>query len=100
MSLIDLAFSDKDRFMAISEIILPLLSPIELDYLPIPYEYIDITEDNYLNRVLDILYRILPEDANCWQYGIGDIFNRIEKANPDIKKDDRLIELRRRWNDR
>lgn len=100
--LIELAFSNEETFMAISEAILPLLSPIERDHIMLPS--IRRGEGNIVDRhperVLEILYLALPENANSWPYEIDATLGRIGEADPSLKQDVRLVELLRRWNNR
>ncbi|MEP3296828.1 MAG: SIR2 family protein [Pseudoruegeria sp.] len=100
--LIELAFSNEETFMAISEAILPLLSPIERDHIMLPS--IRRSEGNIVDkhpeRVLEILFLALPENANSWPYKIDATLGRIGEADPSLKQDVRLVELFRRWNNR
>lgn len=100
--LIELAFSNEETFMAISEAVLPLLSPIERDHIMLPA--IRRGEGNIVyrhpERVLEILYLALPENANSWPYEIDATLARIGEAEPSLKQDVRLVELLRRWNNR
>ncbi len=100
--LIELAFSNEDTFMAISEAILPLLSPIERDHIMLPS--IRRGEGNIVDkhpgRVLEILYLALPENANSWPYEIDATIERIAVADPSLRADPRWVELNRRWNSR
>lgn len=100
--LIELAFSNEETFMAISEAILPLLSPIERDHFMLPS--IRRGEGNIVDmhptRVLEILYLALPENANSWPYMIDATLERIAAADPSLRMDSRWVELTRRWNSR
>jgi hypothetical protein len=100
--LIELAFSNEDTFMAISKAILPLLSSVERDHIMIPS--IRRGEGNIVDkhpeRVLEILYLALPENAKGWPYDIDATLERIAVANPSLRVDARLVELMRRWNSR
>ncbi|OWY03554.1 hypothetical protein B6V75_08975 [Thioclava sp. F1Mire-8] len=100
--LIELAFSDEDSFMAISEAILPLISKIERDQIVLPS--IRRGEGNIVDkhpeRVLEILYLALPENANSWPYEIDATLGHIATAAPSLRSDRRWIELMRRWNAR
>lgn len=100
--LIELAFSNEETFMAISDAILPLLSPIERDHIMLPS--IRRGEGNIVDkhpeRVLEILYLVLPENANSWPYEIDATLDRIANADKSLRVDPRLVELNRRWNSR
>lgn len=88
--------------MAISEAILPLISPIERDQIVLPS--IRRSEGNVVDkhpeRVLEILYLALPETAVGWPYQIDATLKRIVAAEPALRGDARWIELMRRWNSR
>lgn len=100
--LIELAFSDEDSFIAISDAILPLISKIERDHIRLPS--IRRGEGNIVGnhpeRVLEILHLALPDNANSWPYEIDATLERIGEADPRLKQDVRLVELLRRWNNR
>lgn len=100
--LIELAFSDEESFIAISDAILPLISKIERDHIMLPS--IRRGEGNVVDqhpkRVLEILYLALPENANSWPYEIDATIRRIAVADPSLRTDPRWAELNRRWNSR
>ena len=56
--------------------------------------------DRHPERVLEILYLALPENANSWPYEIDATLERIAVADPSLRVDSRLVELNRRWNSR
>ena len=56
--------------------------------------------DKHPERLLEILYLVLPENANSWPYEIDATLSRIGEANPSLKQDVRLVEMFRRWNNR
>ena len=101
--LIELAFSSDDNFMAISEAILPLLCPLELDYIVLPSirpsDESSIV-DKHPERVLEILDIVLLENANRWPYEIDATLERLVVAEPTLRSDARWVELMRRWNSR
>ncbi len=100
--LIELAFSNPDTFMQTSEAILPLIGPIERDHIVLPS--IRRGEgnivDKYPERVLEILYIALPEDANSWPYEIDAVLERIVVADSELRASPKWVELMRRWNSR
>lgn len=100
--LIELAFSDEGSFIAVSDAILPLISEIERDHIMLPS--IRRGEgnivDRYPERVLEILFLALPENANSWPYEIDATIERIVVADPSLRVDPRWVELSRRWNSR
>ena len=102
VSLIELAFSNDDNFMAISDAILPLLCPIEQDYIVLPSIRPSESSivDKHPERVLEILYIVLLENANRWPYEIDATLERLVVAEPTLRNDARWVELMRRWNSR
>ena len=102
--LIEFAFSDEEGFIAISDAILPLVGKIESDLdirlFPSEKEGEWRIVDKYPERVLEILYRALPESANKWPYKIDTILKRIVDVNLSLQTDIRWIELTRRWSSR
>jgi len=100
--LCDLVFASNDNFPELVRIVLPLLTVIDRDLLWLPD--MKQTENNLAARfpqeTLALLHAVLPENARSWPYGIGPVLERIGDASEEIRRDDRLIELKRRWNSR
>lgn len=51
----------------------------------------------YPKQTLALLSAILPEDAAKWPYGIDGLLDRLQQSDASLLRDDRLIELRRKW---
>jgi hypothetical protein len=100
--LCDLAFSNEDKFAEYVDCVLPLVIPIEQGHLSIPSlrNSNDTIVDKFPEKTLALLNAVLPEDARNWPYGIDETFKRIGSSNNALLKDERLIELKRRWNAR
>ena len=100
--LIELAFSNEDSFMEISEAILPLIGPIERDHIILPELWREESKilDAHPERVLEILYVALAEDANKWPYDIDATLLRISEVKSELRTDPKWVELMRRWNSR
>jgi hypothetical protein len=100
--LCDLAFARVEPFPQVADAILPLLTKVEGQHLMVPR--LAGTEENvidkYPEKVLAILWAMLPDDASKWPYGADGWLGRIGVAGPELLKDVRLIELKRRWNSR
>lgn len=100
--LVELAFSNEDRFIEISELILPLIGPIERDRIMLPS--LRRGEDSIVNahpeRVLEILYIALPDNANKWPYDIDATIKKIAEVKPELRTNPKWVELMRRWNSR
>jgi hypothetical protein len=56
--------------------------------------------DRYPSQTLLLLHTILPDNVTAWPYGIGEALNRIGEADNNLKQDERLLELNRKWNSR
>lgn len=101
-ALCNFAFSSTENFKEIVEVILPLLSKIEPNHL-ILYELTKPENkivDLYPKQTLVILYSVLPDNITIWPYGIDSILKRLSEADDDMKRDERLIEIMRKWNSR
>lgn len=97
-----LAFSSKEQFTKIAALVLPLLSKIELDRLTLSSfkEPADDIIDQHPEKVLELIYAVLPDNALAWPYWVGRILQRIEEADVKLKQDNSLISLKRQWNSR
>ncbi len=101
--LIELAFSNEDSFVAISDAMLPLISKLQRGCILPPSIRGD--EGNIVakhpKRVLEILYSALAENANNWPHKINATsMERITDADPSLRSDTKWVELMRRWNSR
>jgi hypothetical protein len=54
---------------------------------------------DYPEEYLNLLYAILPDQPERWPYGAVDVLKHIEKVEPNLLNDPRLIELKSRLND-
>ena len=103
--LVELAFSNEAHFLQVSEAILPHLIKIDLDHrLSLDFrqsnDKVSNIVDLYPERTLSVLWAVLPDDVADWPYEIDATLDRIGSAKPALKKDKRLIELKRKWNSR
>ena len=100
--LCELAFSSKEQFPTIAALVLPLLSKIEFDHLTLLLftKPADDIIDQHPEKVLELIYAVLPDNALAWPYEIEEILQQIEKADDKLKQDNRLISLKRLWNSR
>ena len=100
--LCDLAFSNVERFPEIAEIVLPLLTTIDRDHLMLPdlRKSKDNIVDLYPKQTLALLHAVLPDNVAVWPYNIEETLQRISEADSSLKSDERLLELRRKWNAR
>jgi len=100
--LCDLVLASNESFPELVQIVLPLVTVIDRDFFWWPD--MKQTENNlafrYPEETLALLHTVLPENARSWPYGTGPILERIGDASNDLRRDERLIELKRRWNSR
>lgn len=95
-ALCELAFTDAEIFESLADIILPLVSKVDKHGFFI-YKLEDSKIiDLFPEKVLALLYVVLPDNISEWPYGIGNVLKRIGEVKPDLLKDTRLIELRKR----
>ena len=100
--LFDLAFSNAERFPELAEIILPLLTTIDRDHLMLPNlrKPKETIVDLYPRQTLALLHAVLPDNVTAWPYGIEEALQRISEADSSLNSDERLLELKRKWNAR
>lgn len=101
-SLCNIAFSDAEHFAELSAIILPLLTKVDTDRLSLLElrRSGDGIVDKHPHETLALLHAVLPENVRAWPYGIDETLARLAEADPPLRQDERLIELRRRWDSR
>lgn len=100
--LCELVFSQPEFFPELFEVVLPLLGKIGRNHLNLyklqknKYELVKAHPE----KILSLLYAVLPDEIASWPYDIGELLGQIGAANTDLNTDARLIELRRHWNSR
>ncbi len=101
-ALCTLAFSDEKDFPAIVDIIIPLIIQSGEEHLSLHglEEAKDRIVDKHPEKMLALLFAVLPEAVATWPYGIDRILEQIGIADPSLLKDPRLVELKRRWSGR
>jgi SIR2-like protein len=95
--LAELAFAEGDRFPQFVDSVLPLVVPIDQDYINLPTlrrEKGNLVE-KYPERTLALLHAVLTDNARQWPYGISEVLDSIGKADPRLLTDGRLIKLNR-----
>jgi hypothetical protein len=100
--LADMTFSSIGCFPEVADAVLPLLTMAEQDHLFLPElrKSKDTIVDLHPGHVGAVLHAILPENVAAWPWGIGDILQRlIDDAGHPIR-DEKLAELKRRWETR
>lgn len=53
---------------------------------------------DYPKELLELLFTVLPDNANQWPYRIAEILQKIVEADSSLKKDERYVELKRRYS--
>jgi hypothetical protein len=100
--LCELVFSSKSIFEQVGVFVLPHLVKLTSRSVSSPiirFENYDVVKSNP-ELVLAIVFKILPDDARAWPYKIEDVFTCIEEADSELKYDERMIEIKRKWNSR
>ena len=100
--LCDLALSNEDMFPIIVDAILPLVTKIDEEgiYFPHLRGKKDGVVTSYPEKLLELMWEVLSENASKWPYCVDEILAKIEEAKPSLSNDLRLIELKRRWSAR
>jgi hypothetical protein len=100
--LCDLAFTNEKIFAKVSHLIQPLLVKVNNEHNSIPHlgRRNEKIIENHPEKVLSILHVVLSNDSRRWPYHVNDVFIGIEQADPNLRYDERLIELKRKWNSR
>jgi hypothetical protein len=95
--LAELAFAQGERFPLFVDYVLPLVVPVDQDYINLPIERHDGESlvEKFPERALALLDAVLTDNARQWPYGISELLDRIAKADPKLLTDGRLIKLNR-----
>lgn len=104
--LCEIALNQNEKFPEICDVIIKLVSKVEGEFVHIPEirktakdeEGSDLAE-KYPGDYLNLLYAILPDQPEKWPYGSADVLKKIEKSDPNLLKNPKLIELKSRLND-
>ena len=60
----------------------------------------DSLVDRYPAKMLELFCAILPDQVTSWPYGIEAVIDRLAEADAKLKKDERWVSLKRRWDSR
>lgn len=100
--LCELIFSHKDVFEKTAHLVLPHL--VKLNSRNMASLFMRDEKDEIIKSnpemVLTIVFKILPDEVRGWPYQIDEVFGSIEEADQNLKYDERMIEIRRKWNSR
>jgi len=100
--LIHIVFDDEAHFPAMAEAVRPLLARTDArsTHLSLLGEKTERIIAAHPEIVLDLLSRILSDDAANWPYGIANVLERISKARAELSDDPRFRRLKRLWEER
>ena len=96
--LCNVALSQEEHFPEIVNVILPHIDQTQDTNVSLfmrvgpEKEYIKLHPE----ALLDLLFAVLPEDPTQWPHNIGQILTKLEKQNPQLRKNFKLIELKNR----
>ncbi|HDZ9131565.1 TPA: SIR2 family protein [Vibrio cholerae] len=96
--LCEIAFWSESDFVKVAQLILPLLTKFDRNH-HLHIHGNDLAKEHPA-EFLSILDAVLPDDINIWPYGVGDYIEELSETNAELRKDERLIELRRKWDSR
>ena len=100
VSLCQLVLSNEELFPNLVDIILPCLTKIDdllyRHYLPLS----DNIAQKYPHQILDLLYKVLPDETLTWPYEIEDILASIGEGEPTLRTNEKFLKLKRRWDSR
>ena len=100
VSLCQLVLSNEELFPNLVDIILPCLTKIDdllyRHYLPLS----DNIAQKHPHQMLDLLYKVLPDETLTWPYDIEDILASVSEGEPTLRTNEKFLELKRRWDSR
>ncbi|GJL56596.1 MAG: hypothetical protein NPIRA02_37280 [Nitrospirales bacterium] len=106
--LCEIALHQTDNFPAVSQQVAQLVSKIGNEHAYIPEirktgRHEDEGSHNLVSKYpedyLNLLYAILSDQPHQWPYRTNDVLKKIEKSDPKLLNDPRLIELKARLNE-
>ena len=100
--LFEILLADHDSFAVLVDVVIPLLTTID-DGTALHVHFrseVDEVAKAHPEKLLHLLFTVLPNEARRWPYGASDAIEKIAEADDKLIADKRLIELRRRWNAR
>ena len=100
VSLCQLVLSNEELFPNLVDIILPCLTKIDdllyRHYLPLS----DNIAQKHPHQMLDLLYKVLPDETLTWPYDIEEILASISEGESTLITSEKFLELKRRWDSR
>jgi hypothetical protein len=99
--LCELALSNPTIFQDVVDVVLPLLTKADGEYLLLhDLSSKDGVVEKYPESTLALLHAVLPENTSTWPYKIDEVLGRIVATDAALLKDPRLMELKGLWNAR
>ena len=98
-----IAFNDDEHFSEIADSVMPLLAKHQggLNLAVSSHDQKQKTIfAQHAGKVLELLTEILPETAANWPHGTDVVLDRLLKSAPNVARDERFRELRRRLTHR
>ena len=100
VSLCRLVLSNEELFPNLVDIILPCLTKTD-DLL---YHHCLSLSDNiaqkHPHQMLNLLYKVLPDETSTWPYDTEEILASISEGDPTLITNEKFLELKRRWDSR
>ena len=100
VSLCQLVLSNEELFPNLVDIILPCLTKIDdllyRHYLPLS----DNIAQKHPHQMLNLLYKVLPDETLTWPYDIEEILASISEGEHTLITNEKFLELKRRWDSR
>ncbi len=100
VSLCRLVLSNEELFPNLVDIILPCLTKTDdllyRHYLPLS----DNIAQKHPHQMLNLLYKVLPDETLTWPYDIEEMLASISEGDPSLRTNEKFLELKRRWDSR
>ena len=100
VSLCELVLSNEELFPNLVDIILPYLTKTD-DLLYRHYLHLsDNIAQKHPHQMLNLLYKVLPDETSTWPYDTEEILTSISEGDPTLITNEKFLELKRRWDSR
>jgi len=100
--LCDIALADEESVPELAAAVMPLLTKTDCTHLRLPSlrRSRGNVVDSHPREVLGLLHLVLPDNVAAWPFGIADTIDRIGRSEMNLLKDERFVELKRKWDAR
>ncbi len=101
-ALLNLIFSDADSLPTMTAIVLPLLTRIDRgnQFMLHTHDVKGNLSRRFPKEMLALMFAVLSDKATDWPYDADGVLTRIALADESLRLDERMVELKRRWNSR